>query len=254
MKGKRRAGVSVLAAVLVYLTGAVTGCGLFVSEQVKGPRELACKGLEYFRDEDYTDALETFTTLKERYPYSAYAILAELKVADAHFCREEYPEAIAAYDEFARLHPKNEVIPYVLYQIGESHYQQRLSMDRDQTSTLKAILSYERLLDEHPGSVYASEAKGKIDKCRELLANHELYVAHFYYKAEHYRAALARFESALADYTDALSTDREQEVRRLILTCREKLSEADEVDDSRYKEPTAAPRERMEFGTLRERD
>jgi outer membrane protein assembly factor BamD len=225
MKWDNKLISATLLAIFFLWVAGLTGCAWFKSNRVETAEELAVKGMESFEDEDYLDALKAFNTLKERYPYSRYAILAELKVADAHFYRKEYPEAIAGYEEFARLHPKNEVIPYVLYQVGESYYKQLLSEDRDQTSTREAILSFERLLKTHPNSTYASQADEKIRNCRELLAEHELYVGRFYYKAKRYRAALGRFESLLAGYQDVLESETQQEVEGLILVCKEKLAD-----------------------------
>jgi outer membrane protein assembly factor BamD len=212
--------------LLLLIIGVMPRCAyLFGDNRTETAEELAEKGMESFNDEDYYDALKAFTTLKERYPYSRYAILAELKVADAHFQREEYAEAIAAYAEFLQLHPKNDAIPYVLYQIGECYYKQLLSEDRDQTPTHRAISAFQRLLKEHPDSTYANTAKERIQDCRKLLAQHELYVAKFYFKSKHYEAALSRFEGLLAGYTDVLPIDKRREVLNFVVACKEKLSE-----------------------------
>ena len=217
-----------IALVLFFLLiiGGLTGCGcLFGPKETDTAEELAEKGMEYFDDEDYYDALKAFTTLKERYPYSRYAILAELKVADAHFHRKEYAEAIVAYGEFLQLHPKNDAIPYVMFQIGECYYKQLLSEDRDQTPTRQAIAAYQRLLKEHPDSTYADMAKERIQECYKLLVQHELYVAEFYFKSKRYEAALGRFEGVLERYKDALPLSKRREVLNFVDACKEKLSE-----------------------------
>jgi outer membrane protein assembly factor BamD len=235
VRAKKKPALIALALIFLCLAGGLAGCAcLGGSKEVESAEELAEKGMESFEEEDYSDALKAFNTLKERYPYSRYAILAELKVADAHFHRKEYPEAISAYEDFVQLHPKNEAIPYVKYQIGICYYEQILSIDRDQTPTRWAILSFERLLKEHADSAYASEATRKINDCRKLLAEHELYVGRFYYKAKHYSAALGRFEGVLTDYMDVLPSNTQREVERLIMACRAKLSEqiGDEADDN----------------------
>ena len=225
---KRNQKLTLTALVFFFLliSGGLTGCGcLFGPKETDTAEELAEKGMEYFDDEDYYDALKAFTTLKERYPYSRYAILAELKVADAHFHRREYAEAIAAYGEFLQLHPKNDAIPYVMFQIGECYYKQLLSEDRDQTPTRQAIAAFQRLLKEQPNSTYADTARERIQECRKLLAKHELYVAKFYFKSKLYEAALGRFESVLERYKDVLSISKRREVLNSISTCKEKLSE-----------------------------
>ncbi|UCG21227.1 MAG: outer membrane protein assembly factor BamD [Deltaproteobacteria bacterium] len=234
-RAKQRPALIALALIFFLMVGGLAGCACLTGKkEIESAEELAEKGMESFEDEDYIDALKAFNTLKERYPYSRYAILAELKVADAHFHRKEYPEAIAAYEDFVELHPKNEAIPYVKYQIGVCYYEQMLSKDRDQTPTRWAILSFERLLKEHGDSAYAMEARKKINDCRKLLAEHELYVGRFYYKSKHYSAALGRFEGVLTDYMDVLPPKTQRELERLIMACRAQLSEhiADEADDN----------------------
>ena len=233
--GNRKPALIAFALIFLWLVVGTAGCACLTgSKKVESAEELAEKGMESFEEEDYKDALKAFNTLKERYPYSRYAILAELKVADAHFYRKEYPEAIGAYEDFVQLHPKNEAIPYVKYQIGVCYYEQMLSKDRDQTPTRLAILSFERLLKEHYDSAYATEATKKINDCRKLLAEHELYVGRFYYKSKHYSAALGRFEGILTGYMDVLPSNTRREIERLIVACRAKLSDriGDEADDN----------------------
>ena len=226
---KRNQKLPLTALVLFFLlfSGGLTGCSgcFFWEEKPDTAEELAEKGMEYFDDEDYYDALKTFTTLKERYPYSRYAILAELKVADAHFHRKEYAEAIAAYGEFLQLHPKNDAIPYVMFQIGECYYKQLLSEDRDQTPTRQAVSAFQRLLQEHPNSTYADTAKERIQECRKLLAEHEFYVGKFYFKSKLYEAALGRFEGLMQRYIDVLPISKRREALNYITACKEKLSE-----------------------------
>ena len=215
----------IVVAAFLWLAAGLAGCSWFRSQQAGTPEQLALQGMEAFEEEDYSDALKAFNKLKERYPYSRYAILAELKVADAHFYKKEYPEAVAAYEEFASLHPKNEAIPYVLYQIGACYYEQLYTRDRDQTPTRQAIVSFERVLQSHPDSPQASKAKERIQICRELLAENELYVARYYYKSKFYKAALARFEGVLTDYKDVISQETLQEVEHRILICKQKLAD-----------------------------
>jgi outer membrane protein assembly factor BamD len=221
MKGVRSCFPFWLIFLVLILLG---GCSWFQHDVVKSPEELASQGMEQFEDKDYRDAIKTFSALKERYPYSRYAILAEIKLADAYFQDEKYPEAISAYDDFARLHPKNEAIPYVLHQIGDGHYHQLLTIDRDQTATQQAILAFERLIKSHPKSPYDEDARKKIRSCRQRLAAHEVYVGRFYYKSKHYGAALARFQNLLNGYEDVLEPSGRQEIEALMVACREKLA------------------------------
>jgi outer membrane protein assembly factor BamD len=225
MKRNRIVSSIILIVLFLWLIVELAGCSWFRKRDVTNPDELALRGMEAYEDGDYRGALKAFNTLKERYPYSRYAILAELKIGDAHFHRKEYPEAIAAYEEFASLHPKNEAIPYVLFQIGACYYEQLETKDRDQTATREAITSFERLVQSHPTAPEASKANERIQICRELLAKNELYVAYFYYKSKHYKAALGRFEIVLSTYSDVISSETRREVEEFVVICRRKVAD-----------------------------
>ncbi|MEQ8203905.1 MAG: outer membrane protein assembly factor BamD, partial [Smithellaceae bacterium] len=100
------------------------------------PEALYVRGSSEFQDGNYKKAREYFTRLKDEHPLHELAILAELGVADSFFTDKEYIDAENAYREFLNMHPTNENIPYVMYQIGVCHYNQKESIDRDQTETV----------------------------------------------------------------------------------------------------------------------
>jgi len=178
------------------------GCAWFQPKQEKTAQDLAEEGMEAFRDKDYRKAIESFENLKDWYPFSQYAVLAELKLGDAHYCRKDYEEAIFAYQEFENLHPKNEAVPYVVYQTGRCHFDRLQTIDRDQTMAWEAAQTFERLIRNYPKSPFAKKAAEHIRVCEKNLAEHEFYVGRFYYKSKHYKAALERFKTVLKSYPD----------------------------------------------------
>jgi outer membrane protein assembly factor BamD len=188
----------------------VTGCTtlkdqydkFFGGEETGTAQELAWDGMDAYEDGDYSKAIEKFQNLKDYYPFSKYAILAELKIADAHYQRDEYEDAIFAYEDFEQLHPRNEAIPYVIYQIGRCYYDQIDTPDRDQTPAQKALETFQRLIKQFPRDQYATRAAGHIKTAQKSLAGHAFVVGLFYYKTKHYKAALHRFMSIVSDYPD----------------------------------------------------
>ena len=54
---------------------------------------------------DTEQAIETFQSIIDNYPYSDYAIRAELAIADAYFDNGQYEEALTYYRDFDELHP-----------------------------------------------------------------------------------------------------------------------------------------------------
>ena len=58
----------------------LSGCSLFEDsgQMNKSAQQLAAEGASAFMNEDYTDSVKAYTDLKDWYPFSKYAILAEL--------------------------------------------------------------------------------------------------------------------------------------------------------------------------------
>jgi outer membrane protein assembly factor BamD len=164
--------------------------------------ELAWEGMDAYESGKYLKAITKFQKIKDFYPFSKYAILAELKIADAHYQRKEYEEAIFEYENFERLHPRNEAIPYVIYQIGRCYFDQIDTTDRDQTSARKALEAFQRLQKQFPEDQYARRSEEHISIALKSLAGHTYRIGVFYYKTKHYKAALHRFMSIISDYPD----------------------------------------------------
>jgi len=192
----------ILIQVLIFF---VTGCSLLGfggKKREKSPEELMTEGISEFGDGDYSKSIELFQTLKDRYPYSKLAVQAELKLADSLYKKELFEEALDAYKEFERLHPKNKAIPYVIYQEGMCHFLTMNRTDLDQTSAKKALKEFERLRRAFPDEPFSLMAQKRIRKCLKNLAEYEFYVGHFYYRSGHYVAALKRFEYLINQYPD----------------------------------------------------
>jgi len=204
--------------VLVLLP--LFGCSLFVTtyEGGKSPEELVSEGSSAFVSGEYRTAINAYTDLKDWYPFSKYAILAELKIADAHFELKEYDEAIAAYEEFERMHPRNEAIPYVIYRTGLSWFQQIDTVDRDNTPAKNALVQFNRLIERFPASEQAEAAQDNIKKCLANLSGHELYVADYYMRTKSYTAALKRYEALVENYP---GTEASKKALNKIPECRQ---------------------------------
>lgn len=184
------------ALFLPITLALLLGCAGKDVKTIEGdPETLYQQGLTRFNKRDYSEALKKFEQLKSSFPDSPpYTTWAEMKVGDCHFFMKGYVEAIAAYEEFKKIHPTHEEMPYVQYQIGMAHFNQMLSHDRDQTFTKKALSNFEYLVATYPPSLFTAKAKEKIKICKKRLADHEFYVGNFYYKHGDFKAASLRFQ------------------------------------------------------------
>jgi outer membrane protein assembly factor BamD len=154
-------------------------------------------------DERFILATEKLNQLKNRYPYSFFATPAELLMADILFKQENFIEAAAAYLLFKDFHPKHSEVPYVVYKIAESYYEQLPDTeDRDLQSAIEAIKYYKEILRSYSSSSYARDAKKKIEKCQSMLIGKEKYVADFYFKVKKFKAARWRYLDMLSNIQD----------------------------------------------------
>lgn len=188
------------------LATALSGCGAIDYFFLDTPEETALELFQLGQDEmaqkDWEDAVEYFTTLRDRYPFSPYTVQAEILLADAYFNDAKYAEAIMAYKEYESLHPSAPQIPYVLFQIGLANYRSMSSIDKPQSHASQAVEYFQRLIQTHPGSEYAPKAKEHLLEARRRLAEHELFVADFYWRAGRYGSAWERYAFVAENFQD----------------------------------------------------
>ncbi|OGQ96587.1 MAG: hypothetical protein A2521_15405 [Deltaproteobacteria bacterium RIFOXYD12_FULL_57_12] len=216
MKRRRISGRLALCFGLVLLMlPLMTGCGAVdkmfayirpgggASAESGTPESLSMTGLDEFNHGKYSAALKVFEDLKNRFPFSDFSLLAELKSADCHYYLQNYPEALVLYKEFEERHPTNEAIPYVIFQTGMCYNRQIETIDRDPAAASETIQAFSRLLRTAPASPYTEEARARILAARNFLANHEFYVATFYIRTKSYPEAEGRLEYLVREYPDA---------------------------------------------------
>jgi outer membrane protein assembly factor BamD len=160
------------------------------------------EGTRAFNDKRYVRAIDSFSKIRSDHPFSPFVTETELKIAEAYYFNQQYPEAINAYKEFHALHPTNENIPLVILRLGQSHFNQFTAADRDQKNTEIAKGYFETVIANYPKSPYAAEAREKLAKSLEYLAEHEYNIASFYFQQEKYPAARDRFEEIVRKYKD----------------------------------------------------
>jgi outer membrane protein assembly factor BamD len=184
-----------------FIAVAFAGCSKKTAVE-KSPQQLINEGVNSYREGDYSDAADAFSRLKQRFPYSRFSLLAEIRLADAQYRAGNYKDAAYAYADFIRMHPRNQAVPYALYQLGMCWYNRISTPDRDQSSTRKAARAFGRLMKAFPKSIFAARAKAKLDMCLFNLAAHEYRIGNYYFVRGHYKAALARFIYLLKHYPD----------------------------------------------------
>jgi len=227
--------ISALLAVLVVAVGCAKPPPEF--EEVAPADELYAEGqrileggrlLWVIPHTDYEAAIETFQAIIDNYPYSDYAVLAELAIADAYFDDGKYEEALSYYRDFTELHPQHEKVAYAIFQSALCHEQRSHGSNRDQTATLDALAFLDQLLATYPYTEYAGDAETLWRELRGRLAEQVKRIGDFYLKREEWESAAERYRTLLNEYPglgmDAVALYR-------LGVCYEEMNRADEAAD-----------------------
>ncbi len=190
---------------------ALWGCGSGQNGHLKygdAAQSLYAEGLEDFYSGDCLDAEPTFRDVRRKYPYSRFAALAELRLADCLFEDGKYPEAIQAYQQFARHRPSHVEVPYARFRVAKSYCEQMPTEwllsppahERDQAPAQQALHHLRRFIVDYPQDPHLPKAKRLAEEALEMLSKHELYVAEFYLDRDHPKAAIGRLRTLLRSY------------------------------------------------------
>jgi outer membrane protein assembly factor BamD len=203
--------------LILALTGCSTLEGLFDDKEDEtkewSAEKLYSEAKESLADEYYTKAVEYYEKLLARYPFGANSQQSQLDLAYAYFKNEEAPSAVAACERFMKLYPDNRHVDYAYYLKGLARFQEGkglaerfLDMDmsqRDQAAALKAFQDFAELTRRYPTSSYARDAQLRMTYLRNLLAQHEVNVAHYYMRRGAYVAAAGRARYVVEHYQRA---------------------------------------------------
>lgn len=200
MPARRRSPTTtVLTAILA--AALLAACAAEKPAYVERPvEEIYNEAMNQLGQRNYVAAAKAFDEVERQHPYSVWATKAQLMSAFAYYQKNRYDEAIIALDRFIQLHPGNKEIGYAYYLKGLSYYEQISDVGRDQRMTDNALKSLQEVVTRFPDSIYARDAKLKIDLARDHLAGKEMEIGRWYLNQRQYLAAIGRFRSVIEQY------------------------------------------------------
>jgi outer membrane protein assembly factor BamD len=165
-------------------------------------------GLDEMKSDNPVEALKFFEYVRTKYPFSKYAALSELRLADLKFKQERWVEAADAYQQFVTLHPSHEEVDYAEFRVGVSYLRDAPSdfrlfppaHEKDQRQIEKAAQTLRAFVASRPQSKHAPEAKRLLADAEGRLAAHEWYVGEYYWKRERWAGAAGRYERLVEKY------------------------------------------------------
>lgn len=191
--------VRVLVIGLLLLGG---GCAWLTPAPtpILPPEELYKTGETELNNRRYEEARLNFRKIVERHPNSSYAPRARFYVGEAYYREAEFDKAVREFEGFLAFFPRHEIADLVQYRLAMSYYDQMKPVEQDQALTQRALDQFKRLVKDYPQSRYATDGLAKIDKCRERIAQKEVWVANYYFTQGNPSAARQRLELVLKEY------------------------------------------------------
>jgi outer membrane protein assembly factor BamD len=190
---------------MVALLPLLSACGGGTDDSAKqgpvGPvEELYNNGVDALSARRFSSAGDMFNAVEQNYPYSTWAVNAQLMSGYSLYLQNKYTEAIGTLDRFIQLHPAHRDIGYAYYLRALCYYEQIADIQRDQKGTEQAMNALREVVTRFPDTSYARDAQLKIDLCFDHLAGKEMEIGRFYQKQNLYEAAIGRFQRVVDDF------------------------------------------------------
>lgn len=190
----------VLAGVLL-----LSGCGSKDDDvEELGPvppvEVLYNNGLDALNARRFVSATNQFQSVEQNYPYSPWAVTAQLMQAYTLYVQTRYTDALGTLDRFIQLHPAHRDIAYAYYLRALCYYEQIADTQRDQRGTEQAINALQDVINRFPETAYARDARLKLDLGRDHLAGKEMEVGRWYQSQHQYQAAIGRFQRVVDEF------------------------------------------------------
>lgn len=161
---------------------------------------------EYY-DHSWEFASQKFGEVRRNYPNTRYALLAQLRAADVLYEQGRYPEATTLYKTYISEHPSDGDVAYARFRSIESQVETSTNTvfqppleERDLSNITAAYTEIRAFRADYPNYPEQAKLRHMLHAVSGMLARHELYVARFYLRQEHFEAAVRRCQYALRSY------------------------------------------------------
>jgi len=178
-------------ALIIFLTVSLPSCS---KKDEKTNAELSyIKAMKSLKNKNYIEAAEAFAKIDEEFPFSKWALKAQTMAVYTYYKEEEYVKLLQIVDDFVKLNPANENVPYMLYMKGLSYYNQVPNIARAQDPTKQASFTFRELIARFPNSDYAQDAKDKLSFVDEHLAGAKMSIGRYQMQTKNFVGAINNF-------------------------------------------------------------
>ena len=238
MYSPRRPGLRLFAALLGLW---VAGCSTPAKDETANwPAEkLYAEAKEEAAAGSFERAGKLFERLEGRASGTLLSQQAQLERAYVHYRVNEKAQALAILERFVKLHPTSPALDYALYLQGLVNFNDNLGLlgslasqdlsERDQQAARDSYQAFRQLVDQFPQSLYADDARVRMNYIVNSLASYEVHVARYYFRRGAYVAAANRAQQAVQEFQQAPAAE---EALNLLVQSYDRLGLTELRDDA----------------------
>lgn len=203
-----------VAAGLVMAGGALglVACGSSPRDESQqwSPEKLFSEAKAEQAAGNYEAAARLYERLEGRAAGTVLAQQAQLERAYVMYRTNEKAQALSILERFIKLHPTSAAVDYALYLQGLVNFNDNLGIlgnlssqdlsERDQQASRDSYQSFKQLTEQFPRSVYAEDARVRMNYIVNSLAAYEVHVARYYFRRGAYVAAANRAQQAVQEF------------------------------------------------------
>jgi outer membrane protein assembly factor BamD len=167
-------------------------------------------GSAEMNDGNYKDAADRFTAVEARFPFGPYAQQSLINLAYVQWKQNEPEQALATIARFEQQYPNHPGTDYMLYLKGLilftppsavfSRFTQQDPSERDPQALRNSYEAFNSLITRFPDSRYAPDARKRMSWLVNIMADHQVHLARFYYDRQGYVAAINRAQNVITEF------------------------------------------------------
>lgn len=219
----------------------LAACGSVPTDETAGwsPEKLYAEAKDELSNGGYEKAAKLLERLEGRAAGTPLAQQAQIERAWVLYKTGDKAQALSVLERFIKLHPSSPGLDYAMYLQGLVNFNDNLGIlgglsrqdlsERDQQAARDAFQSFKQLVEQFPNSVYAEDARLRMNYIVNMLAAYEVHVARYYFRRGAYVAAANRAQQAVQEFQ---TTPAVEEALFIMIQCYDKLGLAELRDDA----------------------
>lgn len=202
---------------IILITGLLSACASHKTVQDPGAgfqgqseKHIYVTGEQALLSGNYKTAIKHFQAIQVLFPFSKRAEEVQLDIIYAYYMSGDTASTLAAADRYIHLYPMSRNVDYAYYMRGLAEfYEDRGVLERyfntdyaqrDLMPLRQSFLDFSRLVYQYPNSKYTPDARQRMIYIRNMIAQHNLEVAKFYYDRTAYVGAINRCNEVIQHF------------------------------------------------------